>query len=248
MSLISAKDVIVDFPIYSGTGNRSFKKVLMNAATGGAFAKDAAEKIVVRALDKLNFEFHEGDRVGLIGHNGSGKSTLLRVLGGIYEPVSGELKIQGRITSMLSITLGMDMDATGLDNIYMRGVFMGLRVKQLDKLIDEIAEFSGIGDYLQLPMRTYSSGMQMRLAFAISTCVDADIILMDEWLSVGDEDFIEKAQQRMNGLVKKARIVVIASHNHELIKAECNKVIKLEHGKIVSFETFNSVPQRLDLD
>ena len=236
MSLISAKDVIVDFPIYTGTGNRSFKKVLMNAATGGAFAKDAGENIVVRALDKVSFSFNEGDRVGLIGHNGSGKSTLLRVLGGIYEPISGDLEINGRVTSMLSITLGMELEATGLENIYLRGTIMGLRLKQLDKLVDEIAEFSGIGDYLQLPMRTYSSGMQMRLAFAISTCVDADIILMDEWLSVGDAEFIEKAQQRMNGLVSNARIVVIASHDPELIKAECNKVIKLEHGKIVSYE------------
>ena len=226
----------MDFPIYSGTGNRSFKKVLMNAATGGIFAKDAAEHVVVRALDNISFEFHEGDRIGLIGHNGSGKSTLLRVLTGIYEPIQGELKVHGRVTSMLSITLGMDMEATGLENIYMRGHVMGLHVKQIDSLVDDIAEFSGIGDYLHLPMRTYSSGMSMRLAFAISTCVDAEIILMDEWLSVGDAEFIHKAQERMNGFVKNARIVVIASHNHALIKEQCNKIIKLEHGKIVSFE------------
>lgn len=236
MSLIHAKDVIVDFPIYGSTGNRSFKKVVMNAATGGMFAKDAAERVVVRALDKVSFDFHEGDRVGLIGHNGSGKSTLLRVLAGIYEPVSGDLKVNGRVTSMLSITLGMDMEASGLENIYMRGRVMGLRAKQLDYIVEDIAEFSGIGDYLQLPMRTYSSGMSMRLAFAISTCVDAEIILMDEWLSVGDADFVDKARDRMNGLVKNARIVILASHNHKLIKDQCNKVIKLEHGKIVSFE------------
>jgi len=236
MSLIHAKDVVVDFPIYGSTGNRSFKKVVMNAATGGMFAKDAAERVVVRALDKISFDFYEGDRVGLIGHNGSGKSTLLRVLAGIYEPVSGDLQVNGRVTSMLSITLGMDMEASGLENIYMRGRVMGLRAKQLDYIVKDIAEFSGIGDYLQLPMRTYSSGMSMRLAFAISTCVDAEIILMDEWLSVGDAEFVEKARDRMNGLVKNARIVILASHNHQLIKDQCNKVIKLEHGKIVSFE------------
>lgn len=236
MSLIHAKDVIVDFPIYGNTGNRSFKKVVMNAATGGMFAKDAAERVVVRALDKVSFDFHEGDRVGLIGHNGSGKSTLLRVLAGIYEPGSGDLKVNGRVTSMLSITLGMDMEASGLENVYMRGRVMGLRTKQLDQIVGDVAEFSGIGEYLHLPMRTYSSGMSMRLAFAISTSVDADIILMDEWLSVGDAEFVDKAQDRMNGLVKNARIVVIASHNHALIKEQCNKVITLEHGKIVSFE------------
>lgn len=236
MSLIHAKDVVVDFPIYGNTGNRSFKKVVMNAATGGMFAKDAGERVVVRALDKISFDFHEGDRVGLIGHNGSGKSTLLRVLAGIYEPVSGDLQINGRVTSMLSITLGMDMEASGLENVYMRGRVMGLRTKQLDRIVDDIAEFSGIGDYLHLPMRTYSSGMSMRLAFAISTSVDAEIILMDEWLSVGDADFVDKARERMNGLVKNARIVVIASHNPVLIKEQCNKVITLEHGKIVCFE------------
>jgi lipopolysaccharide transport system ATP-binding protein len=218
MSLVFGKDIVVDFPIYEGMGNRSFKKVVMNAATGGMFAKDAAERTVVRALDKVSFSFYEGDRIGLIGHNGSGKSTLLRVLAGIYEPVSGELKVNGHVTSMLSITLGMDMDASGLENIYMRGRVMGLRAKQMDRLVDDIAEFSGIGDYLHLPMRTYSSGMSMRLAFAIATSVEADIILMDEWLSVGDADFVQKASDRMNGLVKNARIVILASHNHAMVK------------------------------
>jgi lipopolysaccharide transport system ATP-binding protein len=230
MSSIHAKDLIVDFPIYSGAGNRSIKKTLVNAATGGVFAKDAASRMVVRALDKVSFEFVDGDRVGLIGHNGSGKSTLLRVLAGIYEPVGGELKVDGRVTSMLSITLGMDPEASGLENIYMRGVVMGLSNKQIRRLVDDVADFSGIGDYLELPMRTYSSGMSMRLAFAISTSVDADIILMDEWLSVGDADFVEKARVRMNGLVSTARIVVLASHNHNLVANECN------HGKVTSFE------------
>ncbi len=236
MSVIIAKDVVVDFPIYGTTSNRSFKKVLVNAATGGALAKDASERVVVRALDKVNFEIHDGDRVGLIGHNGSGKSTLLRVLAGVYEPVAGELKINGRVTSMLSITLGMDMEASGLENIYLRGQVMGLRIKQIDTIVDEVAEFSGVGDYLQLPLRTYSSGMAMRLAFAISTSVDADIILMDEWLSVGDADFIGKAQARMNGWVNSARVMVMASHNHALIFEQCNKIIHLEHGKITAIE------------
>lgn len=236
MSVIVAKDLVIDFPIYGSTGSRSFKKILMNAATGGALAKDAGERVVVRALDHVSFELKEGDRVGLVGHNGSGKSTLLRVLTGVYEPASGYLEVRGRVTSMLSITLGMDMEATGLENIYLRAQIMGLRRKQIDTMIDDIAEFSGIGEYLNLPMRTYSSGMSMRLAFAISTSIDADIILMDEWLSVGDADFMEKASLRMDNMVKNARIVVLASHNHDLIKKQCNKIITLEHGKIVSVQ------------
>ena len=199
-------------------------------------AKDSANRVSVLALDNLSFEFHEGDRVGLIGHNGSGKSTLLQVLAGIYEPTSGSIEINGVITSMLGITLGMDTDSTGLENIYLRGRFMGLNKKEIDGLVDSISEFSGIGEFINLPMRTYSSGMSMRLAFAIATSIDADIILMDEWLSVGDADFVLKAKERLTQLVDKARLVVIASHDHSLITDQCNIIVRLEHGKISSIE------------
>jgi len=234
MTIIRASNLVVEFPIYGMNGNRSFKKSLMNIATGGVLAKDASNRVLVRALDNLSFEFHEGDRVGLIGHNGSGKSTLLQVLAGIYEPASGELQINGKVTSMLGITLGMDSEVTGLENIYLRGRLMGLQRRQIDDIADDIADFAGIGDYLQLPMRTYSSGMAMRLAFAIATSTEADIILMDEWLSVGDAEFIHKAKERLTTLVNKARLVVIASHDHGMIRDQCNTVMTLEHGKIVS--------------
>jgi lipopolysaccharide transport system ATP-binding protein len=236
MSLIRARNLVVDFPIYGTLGNRSIKKNLINIATGGVLAKDSANRISVRALDSLNFEFHEGDRVGLIGHNGSGKSTLLQVLAGIYEPTSGSIEINGVITSMLGITLGMDTDSTGLENMYLRGRFMGLNKRQIDGLVESISDFSGIGEFIDLPMRTYSSGMSMRLAFAIATSIDADIILMDEWLSVGDADFVTKAKKRLTNLVDKARLVVIASHDHSLIADQCNIVVRLEHGKISSID------------
>lgn len=234
MTIIRASNLVVEFPIYGMNGNRSFKKSLINIATGGVLAKDASNRVLVRALDNLNFEFHEGDRVGLIGHNGSGKSTLLQVLAGIYEPAAGELLVNGKITSMLGITLGMDADVTGLENIYIRGRLMGLNRNKIANMVDGIADFAGIGDYLHLPMRTYSSGMSMRLAFAIATSTEADIILMDEWLSVGDADFVSKAKERLTDLVGKARLVVIASHDHTMIADQCNIILKLEHGKIVS--------------
>jgi lipopolysaccharide transport system ATP-binding protein len=234
MAVICARNLVTEFPIYGMTGNRSFKKSLINIATGGVLAKDASNRVSVRAIDDLSFEFHEGDRVGLIGHNGSGKSTLLQVLAGIYEPTSGELEVSGKVTSMLGITLGMDGEVTGLDNIYLRGRLMGLNKKQIDGLVDDIADFAGIGDYLHLPMRTYSSGMSMRLAFAIATSVEADIILMDEWLSVGDADFVSKAKVRLTDLVGRARLVIIASHDHAMIADQCNIILTLEHGKIVS--------------
>jgi lipopolysaccharide transport system ATP-binding protein len=232
MALIRADAVTVDFPIY-GVKSRSFKTSLINAAIGGRFAKTASDHVTVRALDSLSFEFHEGDRVGLIGHNGSGKSTLLRVLAGIYEPTAGKISTLGKVTSMLSIFLGMDMEASGYENIILRGRVMGVPARKMNSMIDDIAEFSGIGDYLHLPMRTYSSGMAMRLAFAASTSVDADIILMDEWLSVGDADFAKKAKERLDSMMSGAKIVIIASHNIDLIKNQCNRVLTLEYGKII---------------
>lgn len=236
MTIVKANNLVVEFPIYGMSSNRSLKKSLVNIATGGVLAKDAANRVLVRALDGLDFEFREGDRVGLIGHNGSGKSTLLQVLAGIYEPTGGSLEIHGRVTSMLGITLGMDSEVTGLENIYLRGRIMGLSRKQIDERLDNIADFAGIGDYLHLPMRTYSSGMSMRLAFAIATSADADIVLMDEWLSVGDAEFVEKAKRRLTDMVNNARLVVIASHDATMIKEQCKTILKLEHGKIVSVQ------------
>ncbi|TKT72901.1 ABC transporter ATP-binding protein [Afipia massiliensis] len=234
MPLIEARNVTIDFPIY-GANNRSVKTSIVNIATGGVLARDASERVFVRALDDVSFEFHEGDRIGLIGHNGSGKSTLLRVLAGIYEPVSGYLAVKGRVTSMLSITVGIDMEATGMENIFMRGRVMGVPARKMKTMLDDIVEFSGIGDYLHLPIRTYSTGMVMRLAFAVATSVEADIVLMDEWLSVGDAAFVEKARARLDKLVQGARIVVLASHDIALIKNQCSQILKLEHGRLTPF-------------
>lgn len=234
MIILCARNLTIDFPIYGMTENRSIKKSLISIATGGVLAKDASNKMSIRALDDLTFEFKAGDRVGITGNNGSGKSTLLQVLAGIYEPTSGQLNINGRITSMLGITLGMDNDSTGIDNIFLRGRFMGLRKDQIETMLDGIVNFAGIGDFIHLPLRTYSSGMLMRLAFAVATSVEAEIILMDEWLSVGDADFIAKAKIRLTQMVEKASLVVIASHDHQLIEEQCNIVMNLQHGKINS--------------
>ncbi len=235
MARVRAERIVVEFPIY-GAQSRSLKNTFIRAATGGLLARDAAERIVVRALNGVTFEFRQGDRVGIVGHNGSGKTTLLRVLAGAYEPVSGEIRVEGKIASMLSITLGMDPEATGYENIFMRAAIMGLKPREVPPLVDEICEFSELGDYMDMPMRTYSSGMAMRLAFAISTSVPADVVLMDEWLSVGDASFSEKAQQRLRRLLDQAKILVLASHNEKLIRDNCNKMVRLDHGELVGFE------------
>ncbi len=180
----------------------------------------------------MSLEVREGERVGLSGHNGSGKTTLLRVLAGAYEPMAGSVDVRGTVISMLSITLAMDPDATGLENVYLRGAVLGVPRRQMEAIVDDIAEFAELGDYIHMPLRTYSSGMQMRLAFAISTAVQSDIILMDEWLSVGDAEFSGKANRRLKDLVSKAKILVMASHDMSLLSQNCTRIVRLDHGRI----------------
>jgi len=193
---------------------------------------DSGGHVKIRALDNVSFEFKEGDRVGIQGHNGAGKSTLLRVLSGCYEPTEGTLLTQGRIASLLDISVGFDGEWTGYENIFLRGLLMGLTPKQIRAKMEEIADFSELGEYMNMPLRTYSSGMVMRLAFSISTNVDADILLMDEWLGVGDASFMEKAEKRLNDIVNKTPILVLASHSKDLLQKVCSKQFRLNHGKL----------------
>ncbi|RRH87009.1 ABC transporter ATP-binding protein [Variovorax beijingensis] len=230
MASISLKNVAVNFPIY-GAGAASLKKTLAASVTGGRFGKETGVT-VVQALSDINLELKSGDRLGLIGHNGAGKSTLLRTLAGVYEPSAGEFKREGTVSSLIDPSLGIEPDATGIENIMLRGLVMGLSKKEIDARIPEICEFSGLGQYVNMPVRTYSTGMMMRLAFSISTSVEADILLMDEWLSVGDADFTEKAERRMRDVVSKSGILVLASHSPALIAKECNMVVKLSHGRL----------------
>lgn len=229
MALIRAENLSIEFPIYENS-HRSLKNIMMHMGSGGRIGMNANDHPVVRAVDNVSFEFNHGERIGLIGHNGSGKTTLLRALTGVYEPVSGTLISEGRIASLLDVSMGLEPDATGYENIYLRGILDGLTRADIRNRVDEIAEFSELGDFLDLPVRTYSSGMMLRLAFAISTSVDADILLMDEWLSVGDADFSSKAEERLQSLLERASILLIASHNFDLIDRVCNRRIFMKHG------------------
>lgn len=235
MAHIIAKDLIVEFPIYQGA-QRSMRKTFLKAATGGKLA-GSDSRVTVRAVDGATFSINDGERVGLLGHNGSGKTTLLRALSGVYEPAGGTLEIAGSVTSLLDIAQGFDFDSSGIENITLRAITMGISPKRIKPHIDEICDFSGLGDYLKLPVRTYSSGMMMRLAFAISTSVTSDVLLMDEWLSVGDDDFRARATERLNHLFNRAAIVVIASHDTALLARTCTRILHVEHGKIVREET-----------
>ena len=235
MTKILATDLCVDYPLFDFNG-RSIRSSLLHTATGGRIVtgNNGNKVSAVRALDRVSFEFNVGDRIGLVGHNGSGKSTLLKVLAGAYEPTSGDLEVHGKVASMLSISVGLDAEATGYENIYLRGSLMGLKPNETDKLIGEICDFAELGDYIDLPIKTYSSGMWMRLAFAISTSIPADIILMDEWLSAGDAGFSVKANQRIEDLVDQAKILVLASHSPDLVRRSCNRILRMEHGSVIS--------------
>lgn len=212
------------------------KKKAVSAATGGRIAAESGEVAVVQAISGVSLEIAAGERVGLIGGNGAGKTSLLRVISGIYEPTAGALKVEGRVTSLIDVTLGMDHEATGYENILLRGLILGLSKKKIAELTPGIVEFSGLGDYLKMPVRTYSSGMVLRLAFSTVTSVQPDILLMDEWMSVGDEEFVAKAEARLREVVDKASILVLASHNQKIIEALCNVRVRLDHGQVAGVE------------
>lgn len=221
----------VEFPVFNAA-SMSLKNRVLSAVTGGAIDRQHDGSVIVRGLQNINLKIAAGERVGLVGHNGSGKTTLLRVLSGIYHPTQGQAIIQGECVSLINISLGIDPEATGRENIRMRSAMMGLTPVQTNERIDEIIDFSGLGGFIDMPFRTYSSGMQLRLAFAVSTAIRPQILVMDEWLSTGDEDFKERAEQRLKDVVHGTEILILASHSREILLANCNRLVWLEHGQV----------------
>src|SRR5258707_6283440 len=220
MAFLRAHNLSVEFLMYQG-GSRSLKKILVATTTKGNLARDATHRISVRALNDVTLDIEDGERVGLIGANGAGKTTLLRVLAGIYSPTRGKFYSSGRISALLDVSVGLNPEATGRENIVSRGMYMNIHPRDMRSRVDEIVEFTELGPYIDMPARTYSSGMMVRLGFAISTCMPAEILLMDEWLSAGDARFLDKAQRRMEEFVGSSRIVVLASHSMDLLRAWC---------------------------
>ena len=231
---ILLENVSVSFPVYSSS-TRSLKNRLIQSATGGQICADGATQriSIVQALQNINLSLKSGDRIGLVGHNGAGKTTLLRVLGGIYEPNCGHVSIHGSTVPLFDIGLGMNQESTGYENIILRGLFLGLTRQQIKSRLDEIAEFTELGDFLDLPIRTYSAGMQMRLAFAVSTSVVPDILLLDEGIGAGDASFLQKARERLKRFTDQVSIIVLSSHSEELISGMCSQALLMEHGQIV---------------
>jgi ABC-type polysaccharide/polyol phosphate transport system ATPase subunit len=258
MLSIVGKDIRVEFPIY-GYSARSLKNSigfhLLKGASrsaggrlnlGGQIRTGEAATYVVTALDGVSFEIADGDRVGILGENGAGKSTLLRTLAGIYEPVSGTLQTTGRVYSLFDLQLGMNQEATGLENIWLRGRMLGLGHQKIKDGIDDIADFTELGEYLRMPMRTYSTGMALRLAFAISTAATPEILILDEMIGAGDAAFLAKAETRLKNFVARTGILLVASHSTGMLRQWCNKGMLLEHGKLVAYGSVDDVAARYE--
>ena len=228
MPHINVTNVTVDLPIY-GAHNMNLKGRVANY-----LARRETEVEIIRALNDISLSINDGDRVGIVGPNGSGKTTLLRVMAGILKPTQGNVEIQGTVVSMIDQGLGMDPQCTGLENIFRRGIFLNQSTQQMQDRLDEIVDFSGLGDRIRHPLYTYSSGMRARLAFSIATSVQPEILIIDEGIGAADEEFSERAGGRLDSFLQNAGILILASHSHQLLDSWCTKKIRIESGQLFS--------------
>jgi ABC-type polysaccharide/polyol phosphate transport system ATPase subunit len=241
---IQANRIAVEFPVFDNR-HRSIRHAVLfsrlerhrarasHGSIGGEIGHDASGRVYVKAIEDVSFAIEEGDRVGLIGVNGAGKTTLLRTIAGIYEPVRGIIQVSGRVMPLFNINDGIDMDATGREAIRTRGILMGLSTREIREAMEEVIDFTELGDYVEMPIRTYSSGMLVRLSFAVATAIRPEILLLDEIIGVGDAHFLEKAQARLSRFLSSAGILVISTHSMDIVKKWCNKAILMHKGRVV---------------
>ena len=229
MVSIATENACVDFPIFDAK-SRSLKKTVLGMV-GGNIASGGKVPII-EALRDITVNLEHGARVGLVGHNGAGKSTLLRLLAGIYEPTRGTATVVGRVAPVFDLGVGMDPEISGYENIIIRGLFLGMTRKQMEERVDDIADFTELGDFLAMPLRAYSTGMRVRLALGVVTSIDPEILLLDEGIGAVDAAFLDKARQRLSDLVDRAGLLVFASHSDEFLMQLCDTAIYMEHGRI----------------
>jgi ABC-type polysaccharide/polyol phosphate transport system ATPase subunit len=233
MTAIIVDDIHVEFPIYGSA--RSLRQTLFARATGGLIQRDASRhrRVVVQALSGVSFTLREGDRLGLVGGNGAGKSTLLKVLAGVYQPAAGQVLVSGKITSCFDLLPGLDPEDTGYENIVTGCLLLEMPSEAIERTIADIEEFSELGEYLSLPVRTYSAGMMARLGFALATAVEPGILLVDEGIGAGDARFAKRASERLGAFVQRSSILVLASHSEALIRDWCNKAALIDAGRLL---------------
>jgi ABC-2 type transport system ATP-binding protein len=218
----------LSFP--SSTRRRSLKKAFLVA--GGAIGRNESNVVVIEALRDITMSLELGDRVGLVGHNGAGKSTLLRLLSGIYEPTRGVASVTGRVAPVFDLGVGVDLEISEFENLLIRGLFLGQNRKKMRSKVNEIAEIQQLGDYLSMPLRTYYTGIRVRLAMGVETSIDQEILLLDEGIGAVDADFLKKAQTRLQSLVERSGILVFASHSNEFLARLCKTAMWIDHGTI----------------
>jgi ABC-type polysaccharide/polyol phosphate transport system ATPase subunit len=229
MAHLKLTNVSVDFPVYNGT-SRSVRNQIFRAV--GGTVSQYNDVVNVKALNGVSLELNDGDRLALIGHNGAGKTTMLRVMAGIYPPTGGVIERDGTLASMTDITMGMNAELTGYDNIVTRLVLMGMNFAEAKSHVAEIVEFAELEDYVHLPMRTYSTGMYMRLAFSVATSMVPEILILDEMIGAGDAHFVEKAKRRTQDFLSRSKIMVLASHDAGMLQEYCTRAVWLERGSV----------------
>jgi ABC-2 type transport system ATP-binding protein len=229
---IDIRHAWVEFPIFDAKSRSlKLKKAFLGKA-GGVIGRNTSNVVVIEALRDISLSLRTGDRVGLVGHNGAGKSTLLRLLSGIYEPTRGCASVRGRVAPIFDLGIGMDPEICGYENILIRGLFLGETRKTMPSKVDEIAEFTELGAYLSMPLRTYSTGMRVRLAIGVVTSIDPEILLLDEAIGSVDAKFLHKALARLQNLVERSGILVFAAHSNEFLARVCKTAVWIDHGQI----------------
>ncbi len=254
MPRIIADNLCIEFPIYERNARslrhhlvinrlpaRDNRKAPDTRPVGASIVEQADGRFVVRAIDSANFTLNDGDRLGIVGHNGAGKTTLLKAIAGIYEPISGSIAVTGRVSPLFNVNEGMDPDSTGFENIWLRCRVLGMTNDDIDRCIDDIAEFTGLGDYLDMPIRTYSSGMLVRLTFAVTTALDHDILVMDEMIGAGDAAFVEQAQVRLRAFVGRSGILIVATHSPAILHQWCNKGMLMHQGRVEAMGSVDEI-------
>ncbi|MFH0823262.1 MAG: ABC transporter ATP-binding protein [Pseudomonadota bacterium] len=231
MANVILDNVSIEFPIYD-VNVRSLRSSLLKATVPGRIGINQKDRVSFTAIRNIDLHIKDGDRLGLIGPNGAGKTTLLKAISGIYEPAQGSISISGKIATLFDLTLGIDYELTGRENVFLRGLVLGMTRRQIRRQMEEIEEFAELGESFNMPVRTYSSGMQMRLAFAVSTSIDPEILLIDEAIGAGDLHFMQKADKRIASVMGLSRIMVLASHSLEILRKSCTKGVFLREGRI----------------
>lgn len=233
MASVIVDNITVEYPIYH-TGSMSLRNKLVAVGTGGAIQRGVGNIVTVRALTDVSFALKDGDRVGLVGHNGAGKSTLLRTLAGIYKPNRGHVRVEGKVSSLFQLGAGLATELSGYENVVRMGMLLGATKAEARAFAPEVEAFTELGDFLSMPVHTYSAGMLTRLTFAVATLVKPQIMLIDEVLGAGDAAFQRKAKERIEGVMNSARILVLASHAQQIIDLYCNRILHFEHGRLIA--------------